>query len=238
MLHTARWKYQTQKWRKKSPSVHHHTTLSDYIFANKARINNRKKTCLLHMSAQYVELGPLPAEICWRVWGTPANFNGFCVLASLLQRRCSMEVNQTLHDVWLSPGLVHYIYILAAVALWLNFAMCTIHFVSKFCILLYWQRHCTALSRGRQPNQTLWHWEEGATYIRQGGHHVGHRPGSSSEIKWYRFWTTLCSLKPFAQMVSPKRPAGVGQTSVAQLECRVNVWQPLLEVLWQHGVLL
>ena len=93
-------------------------------------------------------------------------------------------------------------------------------------------------SKGRQPNQTLWHWEEGATYIRQGGHHVGHRPGSSSEIKWYRFWTTLCSLKPFAQMVSPKRPAGVGQTSVAQLECRVNVWQPLQEVLWQHGVLL
>ena len=39
-------------------------------------------------------------------------------------------------------------------------------------------------------------------------------------------------------MVSPKRPAGVGQTSVAQLECRVNVWQPLQEVLWQHGVLL
>jgi len=24
------------------------------------------------------------AEICWRVWGTPANFNGFQVLAALL----------------------------------------------------------------------------------------------------------------------------------------------------------
>ena len=24
-----------------------------------------------------VNLGPLMAEICWRVWGTPANFNGF-----------------------------------------------------------------------------------------------------------------------------------------------------------------
>jgi len=81
------------------------------VFATKACINNRKKTCLLHMSAQYVELGPLPAEICWRVWGTPANFNGFRVLASLLRQHCSTEAIQTLHDVWPSPGLVDYIYI-------------------------------------------------------------------------------------------------------------------------------
>jgi len=32
-------------------------------------------------------------------------------LASLLQRRRSTEANQTLHDVWPSLGLVHYIYI-------------------------------------------------------------------------------------------------------------------------------
>jgi len=31
--------------RKKSPSGHHHTNLSGNIFATKARINNRKKTC-------------------------------------------------------------------------------------------------------------------------------------------------------------------------------------------------
>jgi len=31
-----------------------------------------------------VNFGPLAAEIGWRVWGTAANFNGFCVLASLL----------------------------------------------------------------------------------------------------------------------------------------------------------
>jgi len=50
-------------------------------------------------------------EIAWRVWGTPANFNWFRVLASLLHRRRSIEVNQTLHDIWPSPVLVHYIYI-------------------------------------------------------------------------------------------------------------------------------
>jgi len=55
--------------------------------------------------------GPLTAETDWRVWGTAANFNGFRVLASLLQRRRSTEANQTLHDVWPSHGLVHYIYI-------------------------------------------------------------------------------------------------------------------------------
>jgi len=55
--------------------------------------------------------GPIMAEISWRVSGTPTNFNGFRVLASLLQRRRSTEANQTLHNVWPSPGLVHCIYI-------------------------------------------------------------------------------------------------------------------------------
>jgi len=31
-----------------------------------------------------VNFGPLAAEICLPVWGTPANFNGFRVLAALL----------------------------------------------------------------------------------------------------------------------------------------------------------
>jgi len=60
--------------------------------------------------------GPLTAEICWRVWGSLANFNGFCVLPSLLQQCRSPEANQTLNDVWPFPGLVHYIYVFGAVA--------------------------------------------------------------------------------------------------------------------------
>jgi len=100
----------------KTPSGHHRTNLSGYIFATKAHIDNPKKkllnsnnrsTCPHNM----VNFGPLAAEICWRVCGTTANFNGFRVLASLLQRRRSTEANQTLHRVWPSPGLVHYIYI-------------------------------------------------------------------------------------------------------------------------------
>jgi len=64
-----------------------------------------------------VNFGPLAAEICWRVWDTPANFNGFRILAALLHGTLVVGVSQTL------------------------------------------QRRT-----------------EGATYIRQGGHHAGHWP--------------------------------------------------------------
>jgi len=67
--------------------------------------SNTSFTCPHNM----VNFGPLTAETGWLVWGTPANFNGVRVLA-LLQRRRSTEINETLHDVWLSDGLVYYIY--------------------------------------------------------------------------------------------------------------------------------
>jgi len=50
------------------------------------------------------------AEIGWQVWGTPANFNEFRILASLLHWRRSTEVNQALHDIWPSPALVHCVH--------------------------------------------------------------------------------------------------------------------------------
>ena len=50
-------------------------------------------------------------------------------------------------SVWPSPGLVHYIHIFGALAPWRNFARCRIHFTSKSCVLLYWQRYCTALQQ-------------------------------------------------------------------------------------------
>ena len=55
--------------------------------------------------------GLLAAEIVWLVWGTPSSFNGFRVLAALLHGSQVVRVSQTLHDVWSSPVLVHYIYI-------------------------------------------------------------------------------------------------------------------------------
>jgi len=64
-----------------------------------------------------VNFGPLTAEIGSVVWGTPANFNVFRVLAMLLHGNLVVGVSQT-----------------------------------------------------------LWGSTEGATYIRQGGHHVGQWP--------------------------------------------------------------
>jgi len=64
-----------------------------------------------------LNLGPLAAEISPEVWGTPADFNEFRILAALLHGTPVLGVSQTLR--------------------------------------------C---------------WTEGATYIRQGGHHVGHWP--------------------------------------------------------------
>jgi len=43
-----------------------------------------------------MNFGPLTTEICWRVWGTPANFNGFRILAaSLLRGTLVVGVSQT-----------------------------------------------------------------------------------------------------------------------------------------------
>jgi len=116
---------QDQKIAKKSPSGHHRTNLSDYRGLSSqlrhAHIDNRKEPVkhqyLPHMSSQYGEFRPIAAEIYWRVWGIPANFNGFRVLAALQHVTLVVAVSQTLRR-----------------------------------------------------------WTEGATYIPQGGHHVGHWP--------------------------------------------------------------
>jgi len=147
LLHAARWKHRTQKSRQKSPSGHHHTTLSDYIFATKAHIDNRKKNLLSsNMSStcphNMVNFGLLAAEIGLPVWGTPPNFNGLRILAALLHSSKVVGVSQT--------------------------------------------------SR---------HWTEGATYVRQGDHHVGHWPtflvctSSQSCICWYV--SRVICLSPF-----------------------------------------
>jgi len=158
------------------------------IFATKTRIDNRKKNLLnsnifSRCPHNMANFGPLTAEICWRVWGTPANFNGFSVLASLLQRRRSPEANQTLHDVWPSPGLVRYIYIFGGSCP--NGILPSAKFTLRPSLAFSYIDSVTAWhsSSGRQPNFAAlykeWNYRtfaEGATYIRQGGDHVGHQP--------------------------------------------------------------
>jgi len=89
VLYAARWKRRIQNIAKNSPPGHHRTTLSGYIFATKARIDNRKNvlnnifpTC--HYKYNMVNFGPLAAEMVSLVWGTLANVNEFRNLAALL----------------------------------------------------------------------------------------------------------------------------------------------------------
>jgi len=91
---------QNPKTRQKSPSGHHRTTLSGHIFATRAHVDNRKKLVKSNISStcphNTVNFGSLAAEIDPVVWGTPANFNGFRVLAALLHGTPVLGVSQTL----------------------------------------------------------------------------------------------------------------------------------------------
>ena len=119
VLHSARWKYRMQIIAISAPSHKFVVYLRNqgmYWQSEKKLLNiNTSSTCPHNM----VNFGTITAENCWRVWATdtPANFNGFRVLAVLLHGTPAVGVSQTLRR-----------------------------------------------------------WTEGATYIRQGCHHVGHWP--------------------------------------------------------------
>jgi len=136
-----------------------------------------------------VNFDPLTAKTGFQVWGTPANFNGFRVLASLPQRRRSTEVNQTLHDVLPSVGLIYYIYIFEGSCPQEEF--CQVQ--NSLCIQLLHSPVLAALLHSSVAvgiSQTLWHgtrngimehllltiFNRGRHLYSEGGHHVGHRP--------------------------------------------------------------
>jgi len=75
--------------------------LSGYIFATKARYRQSEKNLLSSNISStcpdnMVNFGLLAAEIVSLVWGTPANFNGFRLLAALLHGSQVVSVSQTL----------------------------------------------------------------------------------------------------------------------------------------------
>jgi len=174
VLHTSCWKYRMQKLRKKSPSAHHRTDLLLHIFATRACTANRKKSLLnsnisSKCSQNMVNFGPLMAEIGWWVLGTPANFNEFCVLASLVHRCRWTEVNHTLHDVWPSRGLVHYVYIFGGCCPLMEF--CQVQNSLGVQVLHY--PISAVLLHGTRAvgiSQTLWH----GIFTRQGGYPIWH----------------------------------------------------------------
>ena len=93
VLHAARCKCRTQKSRQKSPSGHHPTTLSGYIFTTKACIDNRKKIVkqqyLLYMAPQYGELQPTSGWDHFVSLGHPCKFQPVSRLGSVTARHSS-----------------------------------------------------------------------------------------------------------------------------------------------------
>jgi len=92
---------QDPKNRQNLTSGYHRTTLSGYIFAIKACIDNQKKNLLNSNTSStrpynMVNFGPLMAEIGSGVWGTPVNCNEYHVLAALLHDTLVVGVSQTL----------------------------------------------------------------------------------------------------------------------------------------------
>ena len=182
--------------------------------------SNISSTCRHNM----VNFGLLAAEIRWRVWGTPANFNRFHVLASLLHGRCSTEVNKTLQDVWLSPGLLHCIYNSGGSCPIMVF--CQVQY--SLCVQVVHFPVLAALLHDTRPtaiSQTLWHGarigimelsQSAPTIFGSAAVTLGIGPHSS-------VFYCICMLKLVAQMVSPKRLRHVTETSYL---CYPNVCHP------------
>jgi len=108
MLHADRWKCRTQK----IPQNCHLGTIAQlcgaislqlrhYRQLEKNLLNSNISSTCFHNMAHF---SPLMAEIGLPVWVTPANFNGFRILAALLHGTLVVIVSQTLrHEQRVPP---------------------------------------------------------------------------------------------------------------------------------------
>jgi len=172
------------EWRKKSLSAQICRAISSQLrhvsTIRKNLLNsNISSTCPHNM----VNFGPLAVEICWRVWGTPANFNGF---ASCL-RYCSDVAHRRRTKLCAMFGRLLGCYTMCTFsgALPPDGILPGAKFTLRPSLTFSYNGSITAQQSSgvRQQNLAAWYREwnygnfaEGVTYIRLGGHHVGHRP--------------------------------------------------------------
>jgi len=198
VLRTARWKYRTQKIAKKSSSGHYRTTLSGYIFATKACIDNRKKTFkqqyLLHMPPQYSELRPTSGWDHFVTLGHPCKFERVSRLGSVTARHSSSGLQPN----FAALNIGRHLYSAGRPSRW-ALAHISSSFFPRHMSLQYGELWPTSgwdcfVSLGHPTkfqllshlgsvtarhvvvgvSQTLRRWIRGATYVREGDHHVGH----------------------------------------------------------------
>jgi len=188
VLHVASWKCRMQKWRKKLLCMHRRTTLSGCIFATKVRIDNPEKNLL-------------NSNIFSTCAHNMANFgpNGWDRLASLGHPSKFQRVSRLAFvtaATSLTGGQPIFVWCLAvcwAGTLYMHFRELLppdrifpgAKFTLRPSLVFAYIGSVTAWhsSSRHQPNFAAsykeWNYgtfAEGATYIRQGGHHVGHRP--------------------------------------------------------------
>jgi len=184
------WTRLAENGRKKSPKIRRLRTVAQLCRAvylrNYACIDNRKKNLLNSnisstCSHNMVNFGPLAAEIGLPVWSRPypSNFNGFRFVTAPTSvngghpnfARCRMGwyTIYTFSGPLASNGI-------------LQGAKFTVRPSLVFSFILVELLHG---NRVLGVSQTLRRWAEGATYIRQIGHHVGHWPTFYSFLMFF-----------------------------------------------------
>jgi len=167
-----------KKVAKNSPDAHHRKlcraiSLQGIDNQKKTFLNSNISTCPHNMA----NFGALTAEISSGVWGTPAHFNGIRVYSL---RYCSDVAHRRSTKLCTMFGRLlgwYTIYTFSGL-LPPNGILPVAKFTFRRSLAFSYIGSVTARhsSSGREPNFSSWYKDciEGATYIRHGGHHVGH----------------------------------------------------------------
>jgi len=150
--------------------------------------SNISSTCSHNM----VNVGPLTADTGWRLWGTPANFNGVRVLASLLQLSVAQRKSTKLCTTFGRLLGWYTIYNFSEAYARNAILPCAIFTLRPSRVFLFSQRYCTALEQWALAKlcsivqgMGLWKFRsssfstEEATYIPRAAIRLGIGPHSS-----------------------------------------------------------
>jgi len=181
VLHAARW----NTGRKKSPKICHLRTMAQLCRAVSLQLRHVstigkklvKQQYLLHVFSQYGELRPTNGWHWFGCLGHPSKFQrvsrlAFVTAGDVTHRRPTIPC--TMFGRLLSW---YTIYTLFGGSSCLLREFCQLQ--SSLCVQVLHSPILATLLHGTRVvgvSQTLRRWAEGATYIRQDGHHVGHWP--------------------------------------------------------------
>jgi len=152
VLHEACWRYRTQKFAK-NRHLRSITQVCRSVSLQLTHVSTIGKTLVkqqyfVHKFSQYGEPRPTNSWDRFTSLGHPSKFQRASRLA-FVTAATSLTGGQPnfarcLAISWTGTLYMHFRELLPPCQ---NFARCKIHFAIKSCILLYWQRYCTALEQ-------------------------------------------------------------------------------------------